>query len=59
MASEESASEGQPLHRGVICDLCAVAPIKGTRYFCTDCGDYDLCQECYDKKPETYLHSNT
>lgn len=34
------------VHRGVACDGCGAAPIRGMRYKCACCADYDLCQEC-------------
>ena len=35
-----------PTHVGVRCDVCATTPIRGIRYRCTVCADYDLCATC-------------
>ena len=42
--------EGTVLHDGVLCDNCEMEPIKGTRFNCQDCGNYDLCCECYEQR---------
>ena len=34
------------VHRGMCCDGCGASPIRGMRYKCACCADYDLCQEC-------------
>lgn len=34
------------IHFGVTCDGCSVSPIQGTRYKCTVCPNYDLCDSC-------------
>jgi len=34
------------VHEGFYCDGCDVSPIKGVRYRCMDCVDYDLCEKC-------------
>jgi hypothetical protein len=40
---------GQSVHHGVVCDGCDVTPIKGLRFKCSTCPNYDLCQTCKDK----------
>lgn len=40
-----------------VCDGCNTSPIIGTMYTCEDCGDYDLCENCYDNK--NYTHDET
>ncbi|KAK4050145.1 hypothetical protein OIV83_003716 [Microbotryomycetes sp. JL201] len=41
-----TSSAGQAVHRDVICDGCQVSPIKGPRYKCLVCADFDLCGNC-------------
>ena len=36
----------QILHENVSCDMCKVHPIKGRRFNCMVCPDYDLCERC-------------
>jgi len=37
--------QGRPQHVGVTCDGCQ-RPIFGIRYKCTECFDFDLCEDC-------------
>merc|ERR1712232_501506 len=37
-------------HRQVHCDGCQASPIKGPRFKCKSCDNYDLCGECFAKK---------
>merc|ERR1711963_1000590 len=34
------------VHAGIVCDGCEMTPIKGTRYKCLVCADFDLCAFC-------------
>jgi len=43
------------VHEHVECDGCGVNPIKGFRYKCSVCENYDLCQTC-EAKP---IHDKT
>ncbi|KAK9470081.1 uncharacterized protein V1510DRAFT_350352, partial [Dipodascopsis tothii] len=45
IADDQSKREGY-VHDGITCNLCGVEPIRGVRYRCTQCLDYDLCQVC-------------
>jgi len=43
-----SKEEEDHVHPGVVCDGCGNG-ISGTRYKCSSCPDYDLCQACETK----------
>ncbi|GAV30366.1 hypothetical protein PMKS-003877 [Pichia membranifaciens] len=45
-------------HSSVICDGCD-QPVKGFRYKCVQCYNYDLCEECDSKCFESQGHSKT
>ena len=40
------ALPGTVVHWGVTCDGCGASPVRGMRYKCACCANYDLCQEC-------------
>jgi N6-adenosine-specific RNA methylase IME4 len=52
------------LHQYYSCNNCHTEPIWGNRFQCVECGNYDLCEACFDKeiasegpeKPHVLLH---
>jgi hypothetical protein len=36
------------VHDGVSCDVCGEAPLRGVRYRCAMCSDFDVCDRCVD-----------
>jgi hypothetical protein len=53
---EPSAPPASDIHNGVQCDGCQMFPIKGARYKCTVCHDYDLCSSCEAKNVHDPTH---
>lgn len=37
------------IHDDIVCDQCGMSPIKGVRYNCSVCHNYDLCELCESK----------
>ena len=56
IAADKARKEGF-VHRGVTCNACNIHPIKGIRYRCANCNDYDLCEQCETMQvhPPTHL----
>jgi len=54
-------SEEMAVHEGIICDGCKKDRVVGTRYKCTDCDDFDFCEECHTKwqNGNSGLHSTS
>lgn len=44
LKKEENVSER--IHKGISCSNCGEKDIKGIRYKCTNCSNYDLCEKC-------------
>eukprot|EP01136_Pigoraptor_vietnamica_P037514 Opistho-1_new@105550 len=45
VAEDQAKREGF-VHRGITCNSCSASPIRGIRYKCANCVDYDLCENC-------------
>jgi hypothetical protein len=50
-------ADGKVIHHNIVCDGCNQAPLTGTRYKCTTCPDYDLCEKCeaLNEHPEDHV----
>ncbi|KAL2755750.1 hypothetical protein ACRALDRAFT_2136175 [Sodiomyces alcalophilus JCM 7366] len=44
--SEDNARRNACVHRGCGCNSCNMIPIRGIRYRCANCADFDLCENC-------------
>jgi len=46
---QQQESGDKTIHHGIVCDGCQATPIVGTRFKCTVCNDFDLCEQCEAK----------
>ncbi|KXJ91204.1 hypothetical protein Micbo1qcDRAFT_162824, partial [Microdochium bolleyi] len=53
--SEDNARRNAYVHRGCQCNGCGMVPIRGIRYRCANCADFDLCEACESQS----LHNKT
>ena len=51
-----SMEKQSDLHDGFYCDGCDASPIRGVRFRCLECHDYDLCEACNNKGAA--IHNN-
>ncbi|PBP22179.1 EF hand domain protein [Diplocarpon rosae] len=54
--SEDATRRNAYVHRGCACNSCNVLPIRGIRYRCANCADYDLCEGCESQGQHTKTH---
>lgn len=54
--SEDNARRNGCVHRGCQCNSCGMAPIRGVRYRCVNCADFDLCETCESQGSHTKAH---
>lgn len=45
-------------HDGTTCSGCNMSPIKGVRFKCKVCEDYDYCENCFYTKRNHRHHFN-
>ena len=53
---ENKTNSSETTHRGIKCDGCGQYPIKGTRYKCTKCFDFDYCSNCEEANSQSHSH---
>ncbi|KAF2205856.1 hypothetical protein GQ43DRAFT_436598 [Delitschia confertaspora ATCC 74209] len=55
IAEEQARNEGV-IHRGITCDGCNTIPIRGIRWRCTNCKDFDFCSDCEATQSHNITH---
>ncbi|OZJ06842.1 hypothetical protein BZG36_00182 [Bifiguratus adelaidae] len=55
LVRQQSVKDGY-MHRGITCNKCNKSPIRGVRYKCVNCDDFDLCEACESNK---FFHNQT
>lgn len=54
LLSHLTETNNEAPHSGSTCRACNSSPIRGTRYRCANCIDYDICEQC--EADPTRLH---
>eukprot|EP00124_Ichthyophonus_hoferi_P000550 Ihof_evm3s21 gene=Ihof_evmTU3s21 len=54
--AEDQAKKDGYVHRGITCNSCQVSPIRGLRYKCANCVDYDQCETCESQNRHIKTH---
>ncbi|KAJ3362403.1 hypothetical protein GGF31_001595 [Allomyces arbusculus] len=55
IAEDQARKEGY-VHRGITCNHCGTSPIRGLRYKCSNCVDFDLCETCEAQEVHQRTH---
>ena len=58
-ASKKEEKKWDAIHFNYSCDGCKMNPIRGNRYKCKGCPDFDFCESCYQKNKESHGHEFT
>lgn len=54
--AEERARQEGVVHRGITCNGCDEKPIRGIRWHCANCPDFDLCSNCESTNSHIKTH---
>lgn len=54
--AEDRARHEGVVHRGITCNGCDNRPIRGIRWHCANCADFDLCSDCEATNSHTKTH---
>eukprot|EP00834_Sanchytrium_tribonematis_P007943 NODE_811_length_3740_cov_1.483251.p3 type:complete len:238 gc:universal NODE_811_length_3740_cov_1.483251:3672-2959(-) len=46
LVAKDQAEKESIIHRGITCNSCGQSPVKGIRFKCLNCEDYDTCSNC-------------
>lgn len=53
---KEKQDKEEVIHNNSKCSKCGQSPIKGIRYYCLQCQNYNLCSSCEKKYGERHGH---
>jgi hypothetical protein len=53
---KEKKDKEEVIHNNSKCSKCGQSPIKGIRYYCLQCQNYNLCSSCENKYGERHGH---
>ena len=57
LVAREQAEKDAIIHRGITCNSCGQTPVKGIRYKCLNCEDYDTCSDCLEHDKHNVQHA--
>lgn len=57
LSSKTNMDSHNKIHKGITCSICGVNPIKGIRYHCLNCSQFELCETCEEKMGEIHSHA--
>eukprot|EP01080_Neovahlkampfia_damariscottae_P004404 gene4404-7779_t len=52
---DNKLERGENVHLGIICDGCEEKGIKGKRYKCNECLDFDFCEKCLNDNSDQHF----
>jgi hypothetical protein len=58
LRSSNPTAEGD-VHFNYLCDFCECEPIRGKRFHCEECDNFDLWEVCHRKGPQLGGHSSS
>jgi len=56
MISNDKKNSDDIVHKGIMCNCCGVENIKGIRYKCLQCSNFNLCGICESKGEHDFNH---
>jgi len=56
---EKDLEPFEVIHHNIICDGCGERNIRGLRFKCNQCDDFDFCEKCYAKRLSHFSGKHT